>query len=51
MCQSCIDIDTQIEDHREQLRSTTDQAERERINRLIAKLYGDRVRLHQNPER
>jgi hypothetical protein len=50
MCQSCIDIDRKIEDHRELLRSTTNQAEIDRIDRLIAKLYGDRVRLHRNPE-
>jgi hypothetical protein len=37
--------------HRELLRSTTDPAEIERINRLIAELHPDRVRLHKNPER
>jgi hypothetical protein len=51
MCQSCVEIDEQIEPHHELLRSTTDPAEIERINRLIAKLYGDRLRLHKNPER
>ena len=51
MCQSCVEIDKQVERHRELLRSTTDPAEIERINRLIAKLYVDRVRLHQSPER
>ena len=51
MCQSCVEIDERVERHRELLRSTTDPAEIERINRLIAKLYVDRVRLHQNPER
>ena len=51
MCQSCIEIDKQVEGHRELLRSTTDQAEIERINQLIATLYADRVRLHQNPEK
>jgi hypothetical protein len=51
MCQSCIEIDEQIERHRVSLRLTTDSAEIERINRLIAKLLGDRVLRHQNPER
>jgi hypothetical protein len=50
MCQSCVEIDKRVERHRELLRSTTDAAEIERINRLIAKLYSDRVRLHQKPE-
>jgi K+/H+ antiporter YhaU regulatory subunit KhtT len=51
MCQSCVEIDEQIERHRELLRSTRDEKEIERINRLVSKLYADRVRLHQNPER
>jgi hypothetical protein len=51
MCQSCVEIDKRIERYRELLRSTTDLAEIERINGLIAKLYADRVQLHQNPER
>jgi hypothetical protein len=51
MCQSCIDIDRQIENHRESLRSVTDQAEVERIHQLISQLYGERVRKHQNPEK
>jgi hypothetical protein len=51
MCQSCVEIDEQIEQHRELLRSTCDQKEIERISRMIAKLYGDRVLLHRNPER
>jgi hypothetical protein len=50
MCQSCVEIDKRVEQHRELLRSTTDPAEIERINRLISKLYADRVQLH-NPER
>jgi hypothetical protein len=50
MCQSCVEIDKQVERHRELLRSTTDPAEIERINQLIARLYSDRVRLHQNSE-
>jgi hypothetical protein len=50
MCQSCLDIDKQIEHYRGLLRSITDLSEIERINRLIATLYGDRVRLHRNPE-
>jgi hypothetical protein len=49
MCQSCIEIDKKIEQYRELLRSTDDQAEVERINQLIAQLYVDRVRLHRNP--
>ena len=35
----------------ELLRSTRDQKEIERISRTIAKLYGQRVLLHRNPER
>jgi hypothetical protein len=41
MCQSCIDIDKRVERHRELFRSTTDTAEIERINRLVANLFGD----------
>jgi hypothetical protein len=51
MCQSCVEIDKQVEAYRELLRSTRDQEEIERIGRMIAKLYGDRVLLHRNPER
>ena len=51
MCQSCIEIDKRIEQYRESQRSTADTAEIERINRVIGKLYSDRVLLHQNPER
>jgi hypothetical protein len=51
MCQSCVEIDERVERQRELLRSTTDLAKIDRINRLIAKLYLDRVRLHKNPER
>jgi hypothetical protein len=51
MCQSCVEIDRQVERYRELLRSTTDPADIERIKRLIAELYAERVRLHQNPER
>ncbi len=51
MYQSCLDIDKRVERIRELLRSTTDPMEIERINRLIAKLYADRARFHQNPER
>jgi hypothetical protein len=50
MCQSCVEIDKRVERHRQLLRSTTDPVEVERINRLIAKLYAERVGLHQNPE-
>jgi hypothetical protein len=50
MCQSCVEIDKQVEKYRELLRSTLDQKEIERISRTIAKLYGDRVLLHRNPE-
>ena len=50
MCQSCNDIDRQIEDHRKRIRSIADAAEVERIRQLIAQLYADRVRLHKNPE-
>jgi len=48
VCQSCVDIDNRIEQQRKMLHSTTDPAEVERIYRLITRLYGDRVRLHQN---
>ena len=51
MCESCVEIDKQIEQHRERLRSTQDENEVERIKRLIKSLYADRVRLHRNPER
>jgi hypothetical protein len=51
MCQSCVEIDKQIEHYRELLRPTRDQKEIERMSRMIAKLYGDRVLLHRNPER
>lgn len=51
MGQSCIDIDKQIEEHRKHLKAMTDQAEVDRINRLIFELYGERVRSHINPER
>ena len=51
MCQSCIDIDREIENHRKKLQGNTDQSEVQRINELIAKLYADRVRLHRNPEK
>ena len=51
MCQSCVEIDKQVERYRQLLRSKTDAAEVERINQLIVQLYADRVRLHQNPER
>jgi hypothetical protein len=51
MCQSCVEIDKRIEQYRELQRSTTDTAEIKRINRLIAELYADRVRLHKYPER
>jgi len=50
MCQSCVDIDKRVERYRELLRSTTDPAEVERIHRLIAKLYADRVLRHRNEE-
>jgi hypothetical protein len=51
MCQSCVEIDKKIDRHRELLGSTTDQAEIERINRLIAQLYVDRMLFHKNPEK
>jgi hypothetical protein len=51
MCQSCIDIDKEIERYKDLLRWITSPVEVERINQLIAKLYGDRVRLHRNPEK
>jgi len=51
MCQSCVEIDKQIAEHQKRLKATTDHAEVERIYRLIAQLYADRVRKHQNPEK
>jgi hypothetical protein len=48
VCQSCIDIDKQIERQRQLLHATTDPAEVERIYQSIAQLFGDRLRLHQN---
>jgi hypothetical protein len=51
MCQSCIDIDLEIENYRKRLAGKIDPSEAERINALIARLYADRVRKHQNPER
>jgi hypothetical protein len=51
MCQSCVEIDKRVERQRELSRSTIDQAEIERINRLIAELYAERVRMHQDPEK
>ena len=51
MCESCVDIDKRIEKLQQSLRSTANPLETERINRLIAELYRDRVRLHKNPER
>jgi hypothetical protein len=51
MCESCVEIDKRIERHRELMRSVTEQAEIERIQRLIAELYGERVRKHRNPEK
>ena len=50
MCQSCVDIDKRIDRLRQQINSTADITEVERITRLIAKLYADRVRLHRNLE-
>ena len=51
MCKSCVEIDARIDLHRQSMRSMTDPSEIERLNRLIAQLYADRVRLHKNPER
>jgi hypothetical protein len=50
MCHFCVEIDERVEERRQLLRSTTDPAEVERINRLIAELHAERVRLHRNPE-
>jgi hypothetical protein len=50
MCESCIKIDKQIAEQQERLKAQTDHAEVQRISRLIAQLYGERVRKHQNPE-
>ena len=51
MCQSCINIDKQIDHYQKSLRSTSDSEDVVRINFLIAQLYADRVRSHKNPER
>jgi hypothetical protein len=51
MCRSCAEIDKRIERFRELLREAPDPAEVERIKRMIAELYRDRVLRHQNPER
>jgi|ERR1700684_3693172 len=48
MCESCVGIDARIDLHRQWVRPTTYPSEIERINRLIAQLYVDRMRLHQN---
>jgi hypothetical protein len=45
-----LDIDKRIDKLRQSLCATTDLLEAERINRLIAQLYADRVRLYQNPQ-
>ena len=51
MCQSCVEIDKQVERNRESLRSMAlTKSEAERINQLIVKLYADRVRLHRSEE-
>jgi hypothetical protein len=49
MCQSCIEIDNRIEEHRKRLK-TADASEIKRVNELIAQLYAERVRSHQNPQ-
>ena len=51
MCQSCIDLDRQIAEHRRRLKPGTDESEAKRTEELIAQLYADRVRLHQNPDK
>jgi hypothetical protein len=51
MCQSCVEIDKQIAEYQKRLKAVTDQAEVERIHKLISQLYGERVRKHQNPEK
>jgi hypothetical protein len=51
MCESCVEIDKQIAQHQKRLKASTDQVEMQRISRLIAQLYADRVRKHQNPEK
>jgi hypothetical protein len=48
MCQSCEEIDKKIEHYRRLLRSITDDETVGTINRLIAKLYAERVLRHQN---
>jgi hypothetical protein len=51
MCESCVEIDARIDLYRQSMRSMTDPSEIERLNRLIAQLYADRVRLHKNPQK
>lgn len=49
MCQSCVDIDNQIDRYRKQLDSALDSREIERLKELIYELYGERLRKHKNP--
>jgi hypothetical protein len=51
MCQTCVDIEKQIDEYRAVLSSATDRWEIERINGLIYQLDEARVRLHENPQR
>ena len=51
MCQSCIDIDKKVDEQRRALSVATESNEIKRVDKLIAQLYAERVRLHQNPER
>lgn len=49
MCQSCIDTDKQIEEHRKLLQAA-DPTEVQRVTKLIGELYADRVRKHGNAQ-
>jgi hypothetical protein len=51
VCESCVEIDRRIEQYRQLLPLTLHPSEREHIDRLIAELYRDRVRLHKNPQK
>ena len=50
MCESCVQIDKRIDQYRMVSRSTTDPKEIELIDQLVAHLYAERVRQHQNPK-
>ena len=50
MCESCVKIDRRIDQYRMVSRPSDDPKEIELIEALIAHLYEERVRQHQNPQ-